>query len=515
MTLVIKNKITSDSIGFYIDFSNRRCFAPNLLNYSTWTPGSGSIIPDSTKYGTTNFSVVSSVNNENIRVYDTNPFGYDTSVVWKGFSLDSTTVSGGNDGGFICGFNDVDSSKMYRYTLWTKRDNMTPGLATQSGQFYMGVYSFDESMSGEQVLNIRNNSSSESNMYFHTTPNSFTSNYSDIQPPYLGGLNVWTLVVGHVWPYGSESGVVTPGSSIGSLGVNYAHPDSGIWTINNGKVGNLRNSSSSGASNYSDWVWNLNSSYSRHRAYHYYSGDSTATQSFIYPRVDIVDGLEPSISELLSGTEPVRDLSPKLNTLYPFSTTNFDKEGKGLVFSGIEQEIIGGPLQATFSVNSMSIWFQPSTTIDSSTSGQTLVQFGSAIPDPFVIFLGSHTTSLTGEVISIWNETNYHTGVTSITLSAGVWYNLVINWAGTNPVFLSNNYKIYLNGVLQSSVSGGSGHATFKSSVDYVAIGGRKYSTTTGRYFDGKIGSIVTYERTLSAVEILENYKSMKKKYGL
>jgi hypothetical protein len=111
-------------------------------------------------------------------------------------------------------------------------------------------------------------------------------------------------------------------------------------------------------------------------------------------------------------------------------------------------------------------------------------------------------------VISIWNETNYHTGVTSITLSAGVWYNLVINWT-------SLNYEIYLNGVLQTSINGGSGHATFKASVDYVAIGGRKYSTTTGRYFLGKIGSIVTYERTLSSVEILENYKSMKKKYGL
>lgn len=511
MALIIKNKITSDSIGFYIDFSNRRCFAPNLLNYSTWTPGPGSVIADSTKYGTTNFSVVSSDINENIRVYDTNPFGYDTSVVWKGFSLDSTVFSSGNDGGFVCGFNDVDSSKMYRYTIWTKRDNMTPGLATQSGQFYMGVHSFDESKSDEQVLNIRNNSGSQSNMYFHTTPNSLPSNYSDIQPPYLGGLNVWTLVVGHVWPYGSESGAITPGSSIGSLGVNYTHPDSGIWTINSGKVGNLRNSSSSGASNYTDWVWDLNSSYSRHRIYHYYSGDSTATQSFVYPRVDIVDGFEPSISELLSGTEPVRDLSPKLNTLYPFSTTNFDKEGKGLVFSGIEQEIIGGPLQATFSVNSMSIWFQPSTTIDSSTSGQMLVQFGfhSTVTGPFVVVLGSHTTdNLAGEVISISNDTGYYTGVTSITLSAGVWYNLVINWAGTN-------YEIYLNGVLQTSVSGGSDHARFKASVDYVAIGGRIYSTTTGRYFLGKIGSIVVYERTLSAVEIRENYNSMKKKYGL
>ena len=93
MTLVIKNKITSDSIGFYIDFSNRRCFAPNLLNYSTWTPGSGSIIPDSTKYGTTNFSVVSSDNNENIRVRNGNPLVATKIGILK---LDVTQTNGTN-----------------------------------------------------------------------------------------------------------------------------------------------------------------------------------------------------------------------------------------------------------------------------------------------------------------------------------------------------------------------------------------------------------------------------------
>ena len=74
---------------------------------------------------------------------------------------------------------------------------------------------------------------------------------------------------------------------------------------------------------------------------------------------------------------------------------------------------------------------------------------------------------------------------------------------------------VYLNGILQTSTSGGSGDAPIKTSVDYVVIGGRKYSTSYGRFFQGKIGSVVVYEKSLTSVEILSNYSSLKKKYNI
>jgi len=39
----------------------------------------------------------------------------------------------------------------------------------------------------------------------------------------------------------------------------------------------------------------------RHRTYHYYDGAGTGRLSFVYPRIDKVDGNEPTISELLLG----------------------------------------------------------------------------------------------------------------------------------------------------------------------------------------------------------------------
>jgi hypothetical protein len=499
MATIIGNKLVSDSIVFYVDFSNRKCFPQNILNYSSWTLGSGTIQTDITKSGVTYYNQISQ-DNENLRVLSNDPFGYTNSVVWKSSSMDDVTPpdSTHGDGGFDTGIFRIDPDMKYRFTIWTKRDSMTSGSA--SGQFYLGFHAID----GNSTLPVQNKSSlSEigNNPYFHVVPPTYlpTSNPSQVSPPFLGGLDTWTLVVGHVWERNSEVKSTLPGTNINNLPSDGNHPDSGVWTKTSGKIGNL--------SIKGDWIWNENSTFGLHRSYHFYASDTMATQSFIYPRVDIIDGFEPTIKELLSGPEPIRDLSPNLNVIYPYSTTSLDPQRKGLMFSGVEREIVGGPISKTFSINSASIWFQPKTTIDSSTNGQTLVQFGNSNQQPFTILLGSHSNDLTNEVITInWDNTRYTCATSSITLSGDVWYNLVINWTGVS-------YQLYLNGVLQTSFSGGVDHAPLKQSVGYISIGGSKFTSSTGRYFQGKIGSILTYSRELTDAEILSNYRTMSVKY--
>jgi hypothetical protein len=507
MSIKIGSKIVSDSIVFHVDFANRKCFAPNLLNYSSWTTGTGHIASDTTKYGVTNFNM-SSTTNENIRVEQSNPFGYAKSVVWKSSSQDDYDNA---DGGFLTGNAAIDKNKLYRFSVWTKRDAMSTGLTT-SGSLYFGVNMYD--ISTKQFAPSKNSSptfglTSSYNSYFHYTPNNNPSTTLNVSPPWLGGINVWTLVVGHVWPVGSTYGVITPGSAIGSLVGNYAHPDSGVWTTNSGKVGNLIGSTILNNSGYTDFIWNYSTVTSQLNAYHYYSTDPSATQSFIYPRIDLVDGLEPSIQDLLIGPEPVKDMSSKMNLIYPFSTTNFDKNERGLVFSGIESEVIGGTLSSTFSVFSVSAWFKPSTQISSTTPGQTLVQFGSpAITQPFVIFLGDTTSNVTNEVISIWGSGKFTSVVSPLVLEA-VWQNLTIVWQGSS-------YNVYLNGVLQSTVAGSTGHATPNLNVNYTALGGRKYATLGvewGVFFQGIIGSVVVYEKSLTESEVISNYNAMIRKY--
>jgi len=48
-------------------------------------------------------------------------------------------------------------------------------------------------------------------------------------------------------------------------------------------------------------VWRDESTSANHRSYLYYCTDITVRQHWVYPRVDICDGTEPSINELISG----------------------------------------------------------------------------------------------------------------------------------------------------------------------------------------------------------------------
>jgi hypothetical protein len=761
MSLIIGTKIVSDSIGFHVDFANRKCFSPNILNYSHWTVSSGGVAADATRYGVTLYSDNSGTVGESVRVRSVDPFGYTNSVVWRAQNTDS--APGNSDGGWDTGNFAIDNSKLYRFSVWTKRNTMTSGgLNLESGSFYLGHYSRDSTLSLTFSI-TKSNGFPFNNPYFHVTPNPNPSDITSIQAPLLGGLDVWTLVVGHVWPVGTGTGFNLPGTDINGLLSNANHPDSGVWirkvvdsaselnywkgdgnaidslngangiiatpqpsgptwsvssmtylsgkeesafsfsgsnfvvlpnntlnytgdfsaglwfyapsgmtdsnliscfdntgdftsyngwtikvdtndmtisfdinirigmpgntslqyfrivlktppgvfsyntwthvlatrkggarsriyvggtlrasdtniygpsytssnaayigadyygwrpnsetgpffkaapagmkidevrtfsaelssvqaaaltSVKEGKIGNPRPS----ATGYGDCVWYPSAVFANHRAYLFYAADLTSVQSFIYPRVDIVDGLEPSIQELLAGSEPVRDLSPKMNVLYPMSTTNFDTNGRGLVFGTNESTVLRGTMSATFSAQTVSVWFNPEVTINSASSGQTLLQFGATSSSfYFMIGLGSWTGAAVDEVVSI--ESNYPvvtTGLTAFTsntynFQAGVWNNITISWDRTK-------YLMYINGTAVATVVGTGGYggrnANLPTDVNFVSIGARSFVESGifipyGAFFRGKIGSVVVYERSLEAFEILSNYNVTKQKYGL
>jgi hypothetical protein len=321
---------------------------------------------------------------------------------------------------------------------------------------------------------------------------------------------------------GSSTGVNLPGTNINGLLSNANHPDSGVWTRSSGKIGNL-NPVDSG---FGDFVWYPAARFSTHRAYLYYAGDLTSVQSFIYPRVDIVDGLEPSIQELLSGSEPIRDLSTKMNVLYPLSTTDFDTNGRGLNFRGVEASVIRGTMSATFSAQTVSVWFSMTSTLNSATPGQSMLQFGpTSSSNYFAIGIGNSTGTVTDEVVNVVTDFTAVGGTLNLTaftsntfaFQAGIWYNLALSWSGTK-------YLIYINGVEVATVAGGgsygSRHAALPTSVNMVHIGSASFTTggifyPYGSNFNGKIGSVLVYERSLEAFEIISNYNATKQKYGV
>ena len=762
MSLIIGTKIVSDSIGFHVDFANRKCFSPNILNYSNWTVSSDGVAADVTRYGVTQY-ISNGGAGENSRVLGTDPFGYTGSVVWRAQNTDPNP--GNSDGGWDTGNFTIEHSKMYRFSVWTKRNTMTSGgLNLESGSFYLGYYSKDSTQSLTFSI-TKSNGVPFNNPYFHVTPNPNPSNLTSIQAPFLGGLDVWTLVVGHVWPVGTGTGFNLPGTDINGLLSNANHPDSGVWirkvvdsaselnywkgdgnaidslkgangiiatpqpsgptwsvssmTYLSGKEGsafsfsgsnfvvlpnntlnytgdfsaglwfyapsgmtnsnliscfdntgdftafngwtisvdtndmtisfdiNIRmgmpgntslqyfrivlktppgvfsyntwthvlatrkggarsriyvggtlrasdtniygpsytssNATYIGAdyygwrpnsetgpffkaapagmkidevrtfsaelssvqaaaltsvkegkignpadfgTGYGDGVWYPSAVFTNHRTYLFYGADLTSVQSFIYPRVDIVDGLEPSIQELLAGSEPIRDLSPKMNVLYPLNTTDFDTNGRGLNFRGVEASIIRGTMSATFSAQTVSVWFSMTSTLTSATPGQSMLQFGPTSSSNFLsIGVGNTTGTVTDEVVNVVTDFTAVGGTLNLSaftsntfaFQAGIWYNLTLSWSGSK-------YLIYINGVEVATVAGGGSyagrHAALPTSINMVHIGSASFTTggifyPYGSNFNGKIGSVLVYERSLEAFEIISNYNATKQKYGV
>lgn len=154
------------------------------------------------------------------------------------------------DGGWNGTSFAIDNTKMYRFSIFVRRKTIG------SGSFYLGLHGTPSA-----VLN-RSDGVSNANPYF-------------CNRIWWGNTYQWYLVTGYIWPAGSGTGA--------------ANADSVIYTMTGTKL------YSNG-----DFVWQPTTTSSDHRSYLYYSIDTTTNQQWYQPRVDVVDGTEPSISELLN-----------------------------------------------------------------------------------------------------------------------------------------------------------------------------------------------------------------------
>lgn len=217
----------------------------NILNTEEWTLGSG---------GVGNFSQNGNTG-ENERVIGTDPWG-NSAIVWE------TRASGDNgaDGGWNHSSFSVDNTKLYRMSVWVKRTS-----SSGNGTFYFGTNG-----GGQCVLRL-SDFGEECNPYW------------DCRGTGALTQNVWYLVVGHVFPH------TYPNSN--------QHADTGLWVIGSGKVAGINGCNVGNDMKFGPSTTSLN-----HRTYHYYCGDNTTRLQFFEPRVDLCDGSEPRITDLLNNT---------------------------------------------------------------------------------------------------------------------------------------------------------------------------------------------------------------------
>ena len=194
-------------------------------------------------------------------------------------------------------FLPIDNTKKYRYSIFAKK-------ATNEGGIYLGP-----SNGSEPSIAVRrlDNCTHNNNPYF--------INNRDF------GTSEWVLLVGHIWPHTTAVGTAND-------------PDTGVWSMDGTKL--LAYTSDI------DLMTSSTTTEQGFRAFFY--GDVTDDLNKAYfwqPRIDIVDGTEPSIEELLR-------LQPGLTiNLLDFSApTKIHRAAFGVDASGAvyPKYIIGGEL---------------------------------------------------------------------------------------------------------------------------------------------------------------------------
>ena len=421
--------IVTDGLILDLDIANSKSFIDaantSLINTSTWAVGNNSV---------TGYDVNQTAANENSRLSGTDPWG-DTNIVWGTYASGDNN----NDGGWNTGYYNIDRTKLYRFSVWVKRTSSTTG-----GTFYFGVYG------NGPTWGVRRNDTGniEGNPYWDcSSPSTFTQ-------------DVWHLVVGHVYPAGTS--------------YTGAHPDTGVYTIAGGTTKNRAvNFCNVGA----DVQWLSDTTSALHRVYHFYCPENTTRLQFAYPRLDLCDGNQPSIRELLNrGPARLYDNSGRGNHhfLQGYYVPNSSSPRK---FDMTQSHWItrSGALTGVSSTCTVVLWY-------ATTDTQELWVRGN---DSGGVYLSAS-----------YGNPYYHSGVGSPTNYVDL--NVVTN--PETPVdYRDGNYHMWeAKGV----------DFTSWTKFDWFGYG-------TDWNMVGKLSRILVYNKNLSAEESARNYAAMRGRFGI
>ena len=215
----------------------------NLLDYSTWVIGSSGSQSGFPQNG-----------DGNTIIEDLDPFG-EPIAIWNALDND---VASDADGGWNTGQFAIDATKQYRFSCWYNR------RVTGNGTTYFGCHGYGTT-DGVYDHSVGAAAPLVTNPYFRATA--------------AVGEDIWELWVAYVWPHDNT---------------DYTdHPDTGVYY-----AGSITKISSTGNG---DYRWHSSSTTANQRSYLYYSTIPATHQQFCYPRVDLIDGTEPSIEDLVNG----------------------------------------------------------------------------------------------------------------------------------------------------------------------------------------------------------------------
>lgn len=456
MSVYAGPEVPNDGLILCLDANNSKSIKgrTSIINWHNWSLGSGSV----SGYGQNGSTI------ENERVSGTDPWGI-TNIVWETRPTGTTDA----DGGWNTDWFNIDRSKLYRFSVWVKRTSSTAG-----GTFYLGMYANGD---GSRRMD---NGAVEGNAYWECSGISrFTQNQ-------------WYLVVGHVYP-----------STTTNTG---QHPDTGIYTTSGGKVMAI-NACNIGSG---DLKWSNNSTQGLHRTYHYYCSDNTSRLQFFQPRVDLIDGNEPSIVDLLNNAGSTWfDLSGNNNhgTLYNNPAYSPTSGVPSVVMNGINQWIGNTTLQGGYSDFTLELVFFHNGLDQQSSYGVLSMGTNGNYGPMFYC----HTDCMGSHYFPGSPGGDYPGGMGNWTNNSWNFFTWV--FGNTTASSATGYLQTYINGVYNT----GTLNYDFHNSGLGRGSNGYGLSTYSGgaQNYKGSYNLFRVYNRALSASEVKQNYDSIRGRFGI
>jgi len=178
------------------------------------------------------------------------------------------------------------------------------------------------------------------------------------------------------------------------------------------------------------------------------------------------------------------------------SFTTLTVGGGVLVFNGNQQYISTNYTPSN--TNSISIWFYNTSNYTDINRGIFSTYNSSCGCNGFYMGTWSNSFNLSRDNNVGWGSTVLPS------LSSNTWYNVTVT---SDPLGSSGSgtIKVYLNGVLQTTITGKTTHA------DVLNIGRTRFNDN---YWKGYIAKTMVYDAVLTGTEVLNNYNSQKTKFG-
>lgn len=119
-------------------------------------------------------------------------------------------------------------------------------------------------------------------------------------------------------------------------------------------------------------------------------------------------------------------------------------------------------------------------------------------------FLGTFTSGINGEDYTLVTSGGLRiSSVTTTPSLANEWYNITINYNGSD-------YDFYINNTLYAKVTT-TGHAQLFNAIK-IFIGKKAFDNSY--FFDGQIGEVYMYNEALTIQQLTDNYNATKTRYG-